>query len=141
MKKIVLLAFALVLFVSFNTTIIENDLEITGKWEVQDAKQVKSFTFQDDGYVIIDLENGNHGGEEFMRNGVKFSLTYELNELITPNALDLVYTNLEDGSEIRMLCIVESITTTQVKLAKSGFQKDRPSGFDSTNTMVLNKIK
>ena len=141
MKKLVLLAIVLVVFVSFNPPVTENEFEITGKWEVQDAKEVKYFTFQDDGYVVIDLEDGNYGGQEFTRNGVTYSLTYRLNEALTPKALDLVYINLEDGTETRMLCIVESINSTQVKLAKNGFQKERPTKFESSNTMILNRAK
>ena len=135
MKNLILLF----LVVSPWSMTIENDKEkFVGKWIGDDKYQIGPINFDSEGYAFFEIEGQIFGGKEFVLEGEKGKMTYEINTETNPIQVDLIITKLEHGEQIMLLCIAEFIDDDNMKFAVS-FEGQRPTKFDSENSIVLKR--
>ena len=135
MKNLILLF----LVVSPWSMTIENDKEkFVGKWIGDDKYQIGPINFDSEGYAFFEIEGQIFGGKEFVLEGEKGKMTYEINTETNPIQVDLIITKLEHGEQIKLLCIAEFIDDDNMKFAVS-FEGQRPTEFDSENSIVLKR--
>ncbi len=135
MKKLLLILFVFPLM-SFTT---ESDHEkFIGKWIGEDKGEIGYINFDNEGYAFFEMQGRIFGGKEFIFDGKKGKMTYEVNSKTNPIQLDFVITKLEDGEQKRLLCIVEFSDNNTMKMALN-FNDDRPIVFDQKNSITLKR--
>lgn len=108
---------------------------IVGKWEWDSYDSSGNFVFHENGFVKIESENEKIGGEEFVRNGKKFSLEYRVNYEETPNTLDLIYTELKSDSQLFMPGIIDIVENDIVLFAR-GSDGIRPKSIANSDDKI-----
>lgn len=137
MKKIILLLLAIPLL-SLN---IENDKEkFVGKWLGEDQGQIGKLTFDNEGYASFEIQGEIFGGKEFVLNGRKGKMVYEINTDTNPIEVDFIVTLLDTGDEKRLLCIANFIDPDTMQFAidfTGDFGTKRPQEFNSENSIIM----
>jgi len=137
MKKLIILLFIIPLL-SMTT---ENDkAKFIGKWIGEDKKDIGYLNFDSEGYAYFEIQGQIMGGKEFVQNGKKVSMTYEINSETEPIQVDLIVTLLETKEQKKLLCISNFIDDNTMEFA-IGFEGIRPTKFDSENSIILKREK
>jgi uncharacterized protein (TIGR03067 family) len=137
MKRIFILLIVLPLL-SFNSDL--NSVDLIGKWTGEDKGQIGFITFDKEGYAIFEIEGQIIGGKEFVMNGKKGKMTYELNLKKKPIEIDLTITKLESNEQKKILCIAEFVDENNMILAMT-FDSERPTEFNDENSIKLKRTK
>ncbi|MGV6832047.1 MAG: hypothetical protein ACWA5P_10880 [bacterium] len=120
---------------------IENDkAKFIGKWIGDDEKEIGYLNFDSEGYAFFEIQGQIFGGKEFIFDGKKGKMTYEINTETSPIELDLTVTKLESGEQKKLLCIVEFIDNDIMKFAIS-FETKRPTEFNTKNSIIFKREK
>ncbi|WP_129367009.1 hypothetical protein [Lutibacter sp. HS1-25] len=139
MKKIILLLLTTLILTSFNEY-PTSEFSIVGKWKGEDEKDIGYITFQDDGYAYFEFQGQIIGGKEFVVNGKKGTMTYEVNYLKTPIEIDIIVQKIESGEINKLLCIVENIEKNVIKL-QMDFNGNRPIEFDDKEAIIFQRVE
>jgi hypothetical protein len=119
----------------------ENDkTKFIGKWIGEDKKDIVYLNFDSEGYAYFEIQGQIMGGKEFVNNGKKGSMTYEINSETEPIQVDLIVTLLETKEQKKLLCISNFIDDDTMEFA-IGFEGIRPTEFDSENSIILKREK
>jgi len=137
MKRYLIL---LLVFPLLSMTIENEKTKFVGKWIGEDGKEIGYLNFDSEGYAFFEFQGQIFGGKEFVFNGQKGKMTYEINSETKPIQVDFIVTKLESGIQKKLLCIAEFIDDDTMKFAIS-FNEKRPTGFESENTMMFKRIK
>lgn len=138
MKKLLLV---LILFplLSFNSS--KAEINITGTWKgLDETKEIGYMIFDNDGFATIEVEGQTYGGKEFEMNNKKASMTYSINFDTEPIQVDFVISLFDSKEERRMLLIAEFKDEDTMILA-SNFNSERPTEFNTDNSITLHRIK
>jgi len=120
---------------------IENDkAKFFGKWIGDDQKEIGYLNFDSEGYAFFEIQGQIFGGKEFVFEGKKGKMTYEINSETNPIQVDLILTKLETGEQKKLLCIAEFIDNDTMKFALT-FEESRPTEFDSENSIIFKRDK
>jgi hypothetical protein len=120
---------------------IENDkAKFVGKWIGEDKKEIGYLNFDSEGYAFFEYQGQILGGKEFVFNGKKGKMTYEINDKTNPIQVDLIVTKLDSGEQKKLLCIAEFINNDTMKFAIN-YEEKRPTEFDSENSIILKREK
>ncbi len=137
MKKILILF----LMIPLLSMTIKNDrAKFVGKWIGEDKKEIGYLNFDTEGYAFFEFQGKIFGGKEFIFNGKKGKMTYEINSETNPIQVDLTVTKLESGEQKKLLCIAEFINNDKMKFAIN-FEEKRPTEFDSENSIIFKREK
>ncbi|WP_400079864.1 hypothetical protein [Winogradskyella sp. R77965] len=141
MKKIFLLLIFGLTLTSCNSKNEKSEFDIIGNWKGEDQQEIGYFTFNSDGFVIIEMEDGIIGGKRFEKKGIPFSLHYKVEYKTEPKQIDLVFTNLDKGNQMTWNCIFEIINEDKIKFTRGTNNAPRPIDFKSSETIILNRPK
>ncbi len=120
---------------------IKNDkAKFIGKWIGEDEKEIGYLNFDSDGYASFEIQGQIYGGKEFVFDGKKGEITYEINCETNPIQVDLILTKLESGEQGKLLCIAKFIDNDTMKFAIN-FEGNRPTDFDSENSIIFKRVK
>ena len=136
MRKYLLLLIV-VPFLSFN--IINDKNKFIGKWVGDDQYEIGYINFDDEGYAYFEIEGQIIGGKEFVFDGKKGRMTYEINSNVDPIEIDLIITKLESGEQKKLFCIASFIDDDSMKFAIDF--ETRPDGFNSENSIIFKRQK
>lgn len=137
MKRILIL----LLVIPLLSMTIENDkAKFIGKWIGEDKKEIGSLNFDSEGYAYFEVQGQIMGGKEFVQNGKKGSMTYKINSETNPIQVDLIVTMLESKEQKKLLCIANFIDNDTMEFAIN-FEENRPTEFDSENSIILRREK
>ncbi|MCK8521508.1 hypothetical protein M0D21_08010 [Aquimarina sp. D1M17] len=137
MKKLLIILFIIPLL---SMTIENDNAKFIGKWVGQDENEIGYLNFDSEGYAYFEMQGQIIGGKEFVRNGKKGSMTYEINSETNPIQVDLIVTLFESNEQKKLLCISNFIDDDTMKFA-IGFEGIRPKEFDSNNSIILKRDK
>ena len=137
MKKLFILLLAVPLL-SFN--IKTDNSKFIGKWAGEDGQEIGYLSFDAEGYAYFEIQGQIMGGKEFVQDGQKGSMTYEINDETNPIQVDLILTLLDSGEQNKLLCIANFIDNDTMEFAL-GFQGIRPIEFDEENSIILRREK
>jgi hypothetical protein len=73
----------------FNS-IENNKAKFIGKWIGEDKKDIGYLNFDSEGFAYFEIQGQIMGGKEFVQNGKKGSMTYEINSETKPIQVDLI---------------------------------------------------
>ncbi|WP_181364032.1 hypothetical protein [Algibacter marinivivus] len=119
----------------------ENDKgKFIGKWIGEDEKDIGYLNFDSEGYAYFEIQGQIMGGKEFVQNGKKGSMTYEINSETKPIQVDLIVTMFETKKQKKLLCISNFIDDDTMEFA-IGFEGIRPTEFDSEDSIILKRDK
>ncbi len=132
--------FLIVLFIiPLLSLTVENDKgKFIGKWIGEDKKDIGYINFDSEGFAYIEIQGQILGGKEFIQNGKKGSMTYEINNETKPIQVDLIITIFESKKQKKLLCISNFIDDNTMEFAL-GFEGVRPTRFDSENSIILKR--
>ncbi|MCB4798684.1 hypothetical protein [Neotamlana laminarinivorans] len=89
MKKFLII----LLVIPFLSMTTKNDeTKFIGKWIGKDKNDIGYLNFDDEGYANFEIHGRIIGGKEFIQNGKKGSMTYEINSTKKPIEVDLIVT-------------------------------------------------
>lgn len=137
MKKLLIILFIIPLL---SMTIENDNAKFIGKWVGQDENEIGYLNFDSEGYAYFEMQGQIIGGKEFVRNGKKGNMTYEINSETNPIQVDLIVTLFESNEQKKLLCISNFIDDDTMKFA-IGFEGIRPKEFDSNNSIILKRDK
>lgn len=137
MKRLLIL----LLTIPFLSLTIENDnSKFIGKWIGQDENEIGYLSFDSEGYAYFEIQGQIFGGKEFIFDGKKGRMIYEINHETDPIQLDLIVTKLDDGEQKKMLCIAEFLDNDTMNFAIN-FEENRPTNFNSENSIIFKREK
>jgi len=136
-KKIFLLALISLISIGVYGQSIE---DFYGTWEGEDQGEVGAIIFQESGFAYMKVGDQTHGGEEFVLDGQKASLTYIIDTESKPIHIDLVMRIVKTGEERSLLFIAEFVNSDQLKLSISPTGQ-YPESFDDGDTIILTRVK
>lgn len=137
MKKILLLLVAIPLL---SLTVEQDNSNFIGKWIGEDQQSIGHLNFDTEGYAFFEIQGQIVGGKEFVMNGKKGKMTYEINRETNPIQIDLVVTIIESGDEKKLLCIAKFIDNDTMEFAINS-EGNRPTAFDLGNSILLKREK
>lgn len=137
MKKLLILLLTVPLL---SLTVEKDNTKFIGKWAGEDEEEIAYLNFNSDGFASFEIGGQIMGGKEFVLNGKKGSMTYEINSKTNPIQVDLIVTMTENQEQKKMLCIADFIDNDTMKFA-IGFDENRPNEFDSENSLVFRREK
>ena len=106
MKKLFILLLAVPLL-SFN--IQTDNSKFIGKWAGEDGQEIGYLSFDAEGYAYFEIQGQIMGGKEFVQDGQKGSMTYEINSETNPIQVDLIVMIFESKERKKLLCIANFI--------------------------------
>ncbi|CAL2103707.1 conserved protein of unknown function [Tenacibaculum sp. 190130A14a] len=137
MKRFLIILFIIPLL-SMN---IKNDkAKFIGKWIGEAKKEIGFLNFDSEGYAYFEIDGEILGGKDFVKNGKRGSMTYEINNKTQPIQVDLILTMFESKEQKKLLCISNFIDDDTMEFA-IGFGGIRPTEFNSENTIILKRQK
>ncbi|THV59963.1 hypothetical protein EZV76_05225 [Flagellimonas alvinocaridis] len=137
MKRLLIIFF----IVPLMSMTIENDrAKFVGKWIGEDKKEIGYLNFDSEGYAFFEIQGQVFGGKEFIFDGKKGKMTYEINSDTNPIEVDLIVTKLESGEQKKLLCIAQFIDNDTMKFAIS-FEEKRATEFDTENSIIFKREK
>lgn len=135
MKRILILLLAVPLI----SMTIENDKsKFIGKWVGESEKEIGSLNFDSEGYAYFEIQGQIFGGKEFVFEGKKGKMTYEVNNDTNPIQVDLIVTILESRVQKKLLCIAKFIDNNTMEFAIN-FEEKRPTEFNSDNSIIFKR--
>ncbi|WP_461303576.1 hypothetical protein [Aureisphaera sp.] len=135
--KNLFLTLLLLPLVSFTANI---QYDLIGEWEGEDQGEIGLIVFQKNGFAYFEVAGQRYGGEEFELDGKKGSMKYKINSNVDPVEVDFVVTKHETKEQRSLLGILKFTDEDSMTLA-IGFNGPRPTGFDSENSIRLNRIE
>lgn len=127
----------LLLLIPLLSMTTENDRDkFIGKWVGEDKNELGYLNFDPDGYAYFEIKGRKFGGKEFVMNGEKGKMTYEINSETHPIQVDLIVTKLESGEQHKLLCIAEFIDNDTMQF-EMNFENNRPTDFDTDNSIIF----
>jgi len=79
-----------------------------------------------------------YGGKDFVINGKRVSMTYQIFEETTPIQLDIILTEFESGKQKKMLCIAQFISDNKMRL-QMDVTGNRPTEFNEEKQVYFNR--
>ncbi|MCF7561677.1 hypothetical protein L3X39_13600 [Sabulilitoribacter multivorans] len=137
MKKFLILLLVVPLL---SLTVNKVNTKFIGKWVGEDEKEIGYMNFDSDGYAYFEIQGQILGGKEFVMNGKKGKMTYEINSESNPIQIDFIVTLLESGEQKRLLCIANFIDNDIMEFAID-FEENRPTEFNSENSIIFKREK
>jgi len=137
MKKIIILLLVIPLL---SLTIEKDNTKFIGKWIGEDGKEIGYLNFDLEGYAYFEIQGQIFGGKEFVFDGKKGKMTYEINNETNPIQVDLIVTKLESKEQKKLLCIANFIDDDTMEFAIN-FGENRPIEFDSENSIIFKREK
>jgi hypothetical protein len=137
MKKLFILLIILPLL-SFNSNF--NPDYLIGKWIEEDKGEIGFITFDKEGYVSFEIDGQVIGGKEFVLDGKKGKMTYEVNVEKEPIEIDFTVTKIESNESKKMLCIAKFEDENNMILTTI-FSSERPTEFNKKNSIKLKRIE
>lgn len=137
MKRLLIL---LLIIPLFSLSVKKHNENFIGRWIGKDEQQIGFLSFDSEGYAYFEIQGLIMGGKEFVLNGKKGRMTYEINSESNPVEVDLIVTMLEKGEQHKLLCIANFIDNDTMEFAMN-FEGKRPSEFNSENTILLKREK
>lgn len=139
MKKSVkvFIALAVLIFIfSFTPTKSQH----VGTWKCIMNDKIGYFTFDNDGFAIMEVDDRVVGGKAFEEKG--FQLTYTIDYKSKPIKLDFIVTKIETMEEKgRIKGIMEFISADKVKIALNTKSDERPTKITKENSDIFDKVK
>jgi hypothetical protein len=139
MRKIILLLLATLILTSFNKY-HTSEFSIVGKWKGEVGKDIGYITFQNDGYAFFEYQGQIIGGKEYVVNGIKGTMTYEVNYSKTPMDIDLIVKKIESGEINKLFCIAEKIDKNVIKF-QMDFNGNRPMEFNDNDAIIFQRVE
>jgi hypothetical protein len=136
MKKLFILLIILPLL-SFNSNF--NPDYLIGKWAGEDKGDIGLITFDKEGYATFEINGQVIGGKEFVLDGKKGEMTYEVNVEKEPIEIDFTLTKLESNESKKILCIAKFEDENNMILTII-FSSERPTEFNKKNSIKLKRI-
>lgn len=136
MKKVLLL---LILIYGVSFTSVAQSIDLVGKWSGSEGSKVDFITFDLEGYATFESQGVIMGGKEFVVNGTKGKMTYELNLDKTPLEIDFTITKIDSGDSMKLLAIAELSDANTMNIAIA-FDKVRPLEMNSANSLSLIRV-
>lgn len=124
----------------FAFTVQKDTANFIGKWVGDDDVQIGYIIFDTEGFVSFEVEGQLFGGKDFEIKGKRGSMSYEINNDANPIEIDFVLTKLDTGEQRKMLCIARFSDDDTMDFA-SGFSEQRPTEFNSENTITFKRVK
>lgn len=121
----------------FNSTSPKED--IIGKWTSQNAHEIEYFIFDAEGYATFASKDITIGGKEFIMNGEKGKMTYNLKTESTIIEVDFTITKVESGESKTIAGIIEFLDKDHLQIDMS-FDTERPTKFGN-DTILLVRVK
>ncbi|MEO2050970.1 MAG: hypothetical protein ABGX00_04360 [Allomuricauda sp.] len=118
----------------------EKDFEIVGKWKAEDETGFVYFTFDNDGYVIMETNETTIGGKKFQQADREFSLKYSVDYTTAPINLDLIFTELKSGRQMNWLFIMKVNSQNEMVLAR-GMNGERPKDFVGLDYQIFKRVE
>jgi hypothetical protein len=140
MKKLIITLAILTFEVPLAQNATSSENNIIGEWKSEDDSGFGYFIFKDDGSAIIETEDNILGGENFVRNGMKFSLDYKIVYETKPIEIDLTFTELKSGQQLIWPGIVKFNNKNEIVLA-IGQDGKRPDNFITADYAVFKRIE
>ena len=141
MKKSIQILLLLLLAISF-TSFIGSDSRFIGKWKTVSEGQTIFINFDKDCTAYFILDGQKMGGKDFVVEGHIVNMTYEINDSIRPNAIDIVLRKKDDRIEVeRIKGIYEFINDDKLKLNLNFERGGRPKSFNAEGTQVFERTK
>lgn len=125
MKKILVL---LLIIPFLSLTAQTDDTKFIGRWTGDSKNEIGYMNFDSEGYAYFEVQGQIFGGKEFVYEGKKGSMTYEINSKADIIEVDLTLTKLESGEQKTLLCIANFIDKDTMKFA-IGYDDSRPTDF------------
>ena len=135
MKNMILLLLTIP-FLAF--TIQDDRSKLVGKWKGEDEKEVGYFIFDKEGYASIEVGGQTLGGKDFIIDGVKMSMTFEVRRVEGQMEVDLIAVSEREDLNRKVLCIAKFIDENTMEFAID-FTGIRPAGFDEENSIILTR--
>ena len=79
------------------------------------------------------------GGKEFMMNGQKGQMTYNINTDVEPIEIDFIITKIAGGETMKLLFIAEFKDKDTMLLAATFKEGTRPTEFTDDNSIILKR--
>lgn len=111
-----------------------------GKWKGEDKQGIGYLQFDSAGYAQLQIYGELIGGESFKMQDEDYSLSYFVNENLTPIGVDFVLTNIETREERSLRMIAEFFGNDSLKLG-SDFNEVRPMAFTDENAIILTRVR
>lgn len=140
MNKLFLILIIGIFKSTLSTNNVISEFDITGKWKSKNSTEFGYFTFEKDGFALIETEDKVIGGKKFEQNGMTFSLEFKINYNSNPIELDLIFTELINNQKLIWPCLVKIIDKDEIILAR-GKDNKRPDNFDNFDSIVLKRIE
>lgn len=137
MKRLLILLLAIPLL---SLTVEKENTKFIGKWIGEDKKDIGYLNFDSEGYAYFEIQGQIMGGKEFVMNGKKGKMTYEINSETNPIQIDFIVTVLESGEQKSLLCIANFIDNDTMEFAIN-FEEKRPTEFNSENSIIFKREK
>ena len=90
----------------------------------KDEKEIGYMNFDSEGYAYFEIQGQILGGKEFVMNGKKGKMTYEINREFNPIKIAFIVTLLESGEQKRLLCSSNFIDNDTMEFAIN-FEENR----------------
>lgn len=117
-----------------------------GEWEsVIRGNGAMDLVFKNSENIIGTFGFETFGGENYVVDGVKYKVKYEMDYSKKPIWLDIVYYKEENNEETgRIMYLIEFLTENKMRLASTNSPTERrPKTFEDTNNIppvVLNRV-
>jgi hypothetical protein len=143
MKKYILLAASLLVIITgCNTPSAKTTDKIIGEWKGMDKGMQVSFIFDKSNNAKFIQGNNVIGGGEFVKNGKKLELKYEIDYSNKPIWLDLVV--YEKGANVEMgrkKGIVRFLSDNKIEYIINFSDTSRPDLNEKESSIVLTKVQ
>jgi len=139
MKKLILLFITSLILTSFSK-VSETDFNIIGKWKGEDNSEVGYISFDKEGYAYFEFNGQKIGGKEFLIEGKKGSMRYEIEFTENFINVDLIVTVIDENKTKSLLCLVEKLNDDEMRFT-IGFEGERPKGFENNDAMIFKRVK
>lgn len=137
MKKLLLL---LLLIPLTSFTVLQEPDDFIGRWKGKDKENIRFMNFDKEGYASFETKGQIIGGKEFLLDGKKGSMTYEINTDKDPIEIDFTITKLKTNEQKKILAIVKFQDNNNILIALE-FDTLRPTEFNKENAITLKRVK
>ena len=124
----------------FSFTLAKESNDFVGKWSGEDQGEIGFIIFDKDGFASFEIDGEIFGGKNFLLEGEKAEMSYEINNAVDPIQLDFILTKIDSGDQIEVLCIAKFEDKDNMQFAIN-FENERPKNFDSDNSIKLKRVK
>ncbi|HZH86989.1 MAG TPA: hypothetical protein VFD77_06715 [Brumimicrobium sp.] len=136
------------LIVLFNILFIGNGLSQDGhigKWKYIEEGRAAFMNLDADNIAYLTDDSDTLGGRDFLIEGLRASLIYEVDYTVYPNTIDLIIVLIDTNQEVeRLFGIFELISDDELKVCLNFSEAIRPDGFTEeyqSDTMSFLRVK